>query len=325
MKKQFIFFLGGLIFACFILIIYETVQAKNKDENNENQVLETVADNSNGYEQTTFINSQVVKVIPVPKSITFAGENVPLEYFDVTEALERELAQIAYSHHATLLTIRLSGRYFGVIDSLLKAQGVPEDFKYLCVAESNLQNLISPAKAVGFWQFLTETGKQYGLEINDEVDERYNIEKSTIAACKYLKDSYRKYKSWTLSAASYNTGTGNIDKTIENQKTNDYYDMALNMETSRYLFRIIAYKIILSNPELYGFYISENEKFKPFKFQEITVNNTIENIADFAKKHGTNYKLLKILNPWLRKHNLSNKGKKPYKIKIQALNSRYVN
>jgi hypothetical protein len=240
----------------------------------------------------------------------------------VRESLERELNQIAYSHHLTLLTIRLSGRYFGIIDSLLQKNGVPEDFKYLCVAESNLQNLISPAKAVGFWQFLSETGKSYNLEINDEVDERYSIEKSTIAACGYLKESYRKYKSWTLAAASYNTGQGNIDKIVENQKTSNYHDMMLNPETIRYIYRILAYKIIFNNPELYGFYVSENDKYKSFKYYEITLNDSIIDIADFAKKYNTNYKMIKLFNPWLRKNTLTNSKKKSYKIKIPTKDSR---
>jgi hypothetical protein len=322
MKRKFIFLLGGLIFVCATLIIYENVHARDNNEKAENLLI-AVAD-STYTEQPNGVNSQIVKVIHAPDTLTFAGETVPLHYFDVAEALERELAQITYSHHTTLLTIRLSGRYFGVIDSILKEQGVPEDFKYLCVAESNLQNLISPAKAVGFWQFLSETGKHYGLEINDEVDERYHVEKSTIAACKYLKDSYRKYKSWTLSAASYNTGAGNIDKAVESQKTTDYYDMILHIETSRYLFRILAYKIILNNPELYGFYIPEKDKFKPFKFYETTVNIPIDNIADFAEKHETNYKMIKLFNPWLRKHTLTNKAKKSYKIRIPTQNARFL-
>lgn len=317
--KKLIFLLGSLIVAFTVMTVYKKVHAKDKDEKLTCAEELIITDSINAD-----INVHGAKVIHAPKTLTFAGENVPLNYFDVTESLERELTQITYSHHSTILTIRLSGRYFGIMDSLLKAQGVPEDFKYLCVAESNLQNLVSPAKAAGYWQFLSETGKQYGLEINDEVDERYCIEKSTIAACKYLKEAYKKYKSWTLAAASYNTGMKNIDRAVETQQTNDYYNMMLNMETSRYLFRILAYKIILKNPELYGFYITENDKFKPFNFHKITINSSIENIADFAEKNGTNYKLIKILNPWLRRHILSNKGKKQYKIKIPSQNSRFI-
>jgi hypothetical protein len=271
------------------------------------------------------INSQVIRLIHIPESISFAGENVPLEYFDVRESLERELNQIAYSHHQTLLTLRLSRRYFGIIDSILKKHNVPDDFKYLCVAESNLQNLISPAKAVGFWQFLAETGKEYGLEINDEVDERYHIEKATVAACAYLKKAYQKYNSWTLAAASYNMGIANTDKAIKSQKANNYYDLMLNSETIRYVYRILAYKLIINNPESYGFYITENEKFNSFKYYEITINGSINSLADFAKEHSTNYKVIKILNPWLRKDILTNKTKRSYKVKIPVKNFRTGN
>jgi hypothetical protein len=315
--KNVLIFLSGLIVAFVILIVHVNVKDKKNEDTIITNCQHEIQINSDS------VNLQFVRVMHAPKSVFFADEEVPLHYFDVRESLERELNQIAYSHHATLLTIRLSGRYFGVIDSILREQGVPSDFKYLCVAESNLQNAISSAKAVGFWQFMPETGKQYGLEINDEIDERYNFEKSTIAACRYLKDAYRKYDNWELAAAAYNMGTANLTKVVENQKSNNYYDLMLNPETARYLYRILAYKIILNNPEWYGFYISENEKYNPLKFYEITVNDKIDNIADFAKKHGTNYKMIKILNPWLRKHALTNKAKKSYKIKIPAKNFRY--
>jgi hypothetical protein len=317
-KKAVIFF-AGLILVLTITIIF--ANAKNNDEttsSNTSESTEIVNKNDNN------INLQYIRVIHAPKSATFAEEEVPLEYFDIVESFERELTQIAYSHQHTLLTVRLAGRYFGLLDSLLQQNNVPTDFKYLCVAESNLQNIISPAKAVGFWQFLQSTGKQYGLEINDEVDERYNIEKSTVATCSYLKDAYKKYGNWTLAAASYNTGVGNIDKIIESQKTNNYYDMILHPETTRYIFRILAYKTILSNPENYGFYLTEEEKFEPFKYSEITINKSIPNIAEFAKEHDTNYKIIKILNPWLRKDSLTNKLGKTYKIKIPAKGFREV-
>ncbi|MDR3286668.1 MAG: lytic transglycosylase domain-containing protein [Prevotellaceae bacterium] len=313
MKKGLIF-LAGLVSALIILIMYENlIRTDKKDHDTEIKITDS------DYEQPMppdSCNSQVIKVIHSPESITFAGEEVPLHYFDVRESLERELNQIAYSHQQTLLTIRLSGRYFRIIDSILQKNGVPEDFKYLCVAESNLQNLISPAKAVGFWQFLSETGKEYNLEINDEIDERYSIEKSTVAACEYLKESYKKYGSWTLAAASYNTGRKNIDNVVENQKTSNYHDMMLNSETIRYIYRILAYKIVFDNPELYGFYVPENDKYKSFKYYEITLNYSIKDLADFAKKYDTNYKMIKLFNPWLRKNILTNSKKKSYKIKI---------
>ncbi|MDR1552823.1 MAG: lytic transglycosylase domain-containing protein [Prevotellaceae bacterium] len=318
MKKTFIF-LSCLIFFLIILIVYVNAKGDNKTNSNTEKC---ICSDCEKKANINSINQQIINVIHVPESVSFAGEELPLSYFDVRESLERELNQITYSHSQTLLTIRLSGRYFGIIDSILKKQGIPDDFKYLCVAESNLQNAISTAKAVGFWQFLSGVGEYYGLEINEEVDERYNVEKSTVAASKYLKESYQKYHNWTLAAASYNMGTTNLNKVIENQQTANYYDLMLNPETIRYLYRIAAYKIIFNNPELYGFYISENEKFKPFKYREITVNYPIKSIAKFAKKHGTNYKMIKLLNPWLRKNTLTNKTKKSYKIKIPTENFR---
>ncbi|MDR2292749.1 MAG: lytic transglycosylase domain-containing protein [Prevotellaceae bacterium] len=318
MKKAFIFLIY-LIFALLTLTVY----IKNKNsEKNISTLMPTANGNNEQQGNPINTNSQNIKVIHAPESAFFAGEELPLSYSDVRESLERELNQITYSHSATLLTIRLSGRYFGTIDSILKKHGLPDDFKYLCVAESNLQNAISPAKAVGFWQFLSDVAEYYGLEVNDEVDERYNIEKSTVAACKYLKDAYQKYHNWQLAAASYNMGMTNLNKVIENQQMHNYCDLILNTETGRYLYRIVAYKIILSNPELYGFHIADNEKFKPFKFYEIAVNYPIMNLAEFAKKHNTNYKIIKILNPWLRKNQLTNRAKKTYKIKIPAENFR---
>ncbi|MDR0421272.1 MAG: lytic transglycosylase domain-containing protein [Prevotellaceae bacterium] len=319
--KKLIIVLICLAFTLIMLTVYININTNRQIAS----MLETATDSNYRY-KTNYVNnnSQVIKVIHAPETVSFAGEELPLSHFDVRESFERELNQIIYSHNLTLLTMRLSGRYFNIIDSILKTYGVPEDFKYLCVAESNLQNAISPAKAVGFWQFLSETGKQYHLEINDEVDERYHFEKSTVAACKYLKESYQKYHNWTLAAASYNMGNKNLNKAIENQQTNNYYDLMLNSETIRYLYRIAAYKTIFANPELYGFYISENDKFKPFKYYEITVNYSIKDIADFAKKHNTNYKMIKILNPWLRKNKLTNRAKKAYKIKIPIKNSRNI-
>ncbi|MDR1347032.1 MAG: lytic transglycosylase domain-containing protein [Prevotellaceae bacterium] len=317
MKKMLIFF-GCLVFALMALTAYINIETGKQITS----ILTTITNRD--YKQSNCIsnNSQIINVIHAPESVYFAGEQLPVSYFDVRESLERELNQITYSHSLTLLTMRLSGRYFGIIDTILKVQEIPADFKYLCVAESNLQNAVSPAKAVGFWQFLSEVGQYYGLEITDEVDERYNLEKSTLAACKYLKDSYKKYHNWSLSAASYNMGMTNLNKAIENQQTADYYDLMLNPETARYLYRIAAYKIIFDNPEAHGFYISENEKFNPFSYYEITVNYPISSIADFAKQHNTNYKMIKILNPWLRKNKLTNKAKKSYRIKIPTKNFR---
>lgn len=259
---------------------------------------------------------QNIVAIPAPEKAHFAGERVPLEYFDVNEYLSRELTSIAHGHGILIQTIRLSNRYFPIIEPILKEHGIPDDFKYLCVAESNLQNVISPARAVGYWQFLEGTAKDFGLEVNKEVDERYHIEKATVAACKYFNRAYAKYGSWTLAAASYNVGMGHIDSQIKRQKTDSYYDMSLNMETARYVYRAIAYKEIMSNPHLYGFYIAEKDLYKPLEYKEVEVKTGITDFADFAKENGTNYKMIKVFNPWLRSGLLTNTAKKTYTIRI---------
>lgn len=305
MKKSLLLFLSGFGLAVFFLMLYAGKSTeKSEPERSENKSQENIAD------------MQYIKIIHAPEAVDFAGEKVPLEYFDIRESLERELNVMTYGHNLTILTARLSKRYFPIIEPILKEQNVPDDFKYLCVAESNLQNLISTAKATGFWQFLSGTAKQYGLEVNDEVDERYHLEKSTVAACKYLKEAYARYGNWTLAAASYNTGMGNIDKAVAEQNTRNYYDMSLNLETSRYVFRMLGYKIILNNLEQHGFHISDSEYFDPLQYSEVSVKEPIPSIADFAEKHGTNYKMIKLLNPWLRKAKLTNKIGKTYKIKI---------
>lgn len=262
------------------------------------------------------IARQNIVAIPAPEHATFAGEKVPLEYFDVNEFLSRELTSISYGHGILAQTIRLANRYFPVIEPILKEQGVPDDFKYLCVAESNLQNVISPARAVGYWQFLEGTAKDFGLEINKEVDERYHIEKATVAACKYFKRAYAKYGNWTLAAASYNVGMGHIDGQIKRQKTDSYYDMSLNTETARYVYRAVAFKEIMSKPQLYGFKIAKEDLYKPLEYDEVEVKTNIASIADFAEKHGTSYKMIKVFNPWLRDGLLTNSAKKTYTIKI---------
>lgn len=260
--------------------------------------------------------SQDVAAIPSPDKAAFAGEEVPLQYFDVNESLSRELTSICYGHGTLIQTIRLASRYFPVIEPILKEQGIPDDFKYLCVAESNLQNVVSPARAAGYWQFLEGTGKDFGLEVSKEVDERYHIEKATAAACKYFKKAYSKYGNWTLAAASYNVGMSHIDSQIARQKTDSYYDMALNIETARYVYRAIAYKEIMSKPYVYGFNVAKEHLYLPLEYKEVVVKEGIANLTDFAQKHGTSYKMLKLFNPWLRSDVLTNTSKKAYAIKI---------
>lgn len=257
-----------------------------------------------------------------PDSLLFAGEIVPIEYFDVKESLERELMVNIYWHSQTIWLIQKANRFFPLIEPILKENNLPNDFKYLAVAESGLSQTVSPAKAVGFWQIIEGTAKDYGLEVNDEVDERYHIEKSTEFACKYIYESYIRYGSWTLAAASYNVGRRGVDRQLEKQKETNYYNLLFNDETARYIYRILAFKIIFENPEKYGFYIPDNKLYQPYSFEEDEVSGDIISWADYAKEKGTNYKMLKTLNPWLRSDKLTNGAKKTYRIKIPSNNTR---
>lgn len=266
--------------------------------------------------------SQVVSSPYIPASVNFCGEEVPLRYFDVFEALERELLVNTYYHSQTALFIKKSGRYFPIIEPILRKYKVPDDFKYLAVAESGLSNASSPAGAKGYWQILEGTAKDYGLKVNDEVDERYHIEKSTEAACKFLLESYKKYEDWTLVAASYNVGRRGVDRQIDRQGEANYYDLLLNDETARYVYRILAIKLVLENPGKYGFHFSKSEIYKPVQHRVITVSESIPDFGDFARKNGTNYKLLKFLNPWLRDKQLINPQQKEYIIKIPTSRER---
>ena len=254
--------------------------------------------------------------IELPETMEFCGEEVPLDLFYVRERLERELLVNSYRHSATILLLKRTTRWFPVMEPIMEKNGLPEDFKYLAMIESELTNAVSPSKAVGFWQFLESTGKEYGLEINKEVDMRYNVEKETAAACKYLKDSYNKFGSWTAAAAAFNCGNGRITKTLSEQRVNSYYDMILPEETQRYVFRILALKLITENPEKYGFQIGDNGWYQPLETKTVTVVQSIPNLTDFAYNQGTNLKLLKYFNPWLRSNSLTISAGNSYDIKI---------
>lgn len=250
----------------------------------------------------------------IPENLNFASEKVPIHDFDVRERLDRELLINTYWQSQTLLLHKRANRWFPVIEPILKRNGIPDDFKYLALIESGLTNVISPAGATGFWQLIESTAKNYGLEVSEEVDERYSVEKSTEAACKYLKEAYKEYGNWTLAAASYNMGIGGINKQINRQKVKNYYDLLLNEETARYVFRILAIKEIITNPKNYGFHIRKKDLYPPIPVNYITVDSTINDLADYALEQKVNYKLLKLLNPWLRQASLSNKEKKKYRI-----------
>lgn len=259
---------------------------------------------------------QSVFAVPVPASLSFAGEDVPLEVYYVREYLDRDLIVNTYFHSSTVLMMKRANRWFPMIERILAEYGVPEDFKYLALIESGLENVTSPAGAGGFWQFLKHTAREYGLEVNSGIDERDNPEKSTIAACKYLLKSYERFGNWTLVAAAYNAGNRRIAQEISRQKTDNYYELLLNQETARYVFRILAVKTIFENPQQYGFHLAPDELYPPLQTETITVNQTVNNLIDFAISHGTNYKTLKILNPWLKQDYLPNKSRRTYHLQI---------
>lgn len=252
----------------------------------------------------------------LPKDIHFCGEAVPLDSKDIQERFDNEIIKTTYWHSSVLLYYKKIGKYFPIIEPILRENNIPDDFKYLAIAESGLQNVVSPAGARGFWQFMERTGKEYGLEINKEVDERYHLEKSTQAACDYFNEAYKKFQSWTLVAASYNMGMYGLEKNLERQKAKSYYDLLLNNETSRYLFRIIAFKEILENPKNYGFNLSEKDRYEPIKYKTVSVDSSVSNYTDFALQQGINYKIFRICNPWLRERSLKNPNKKKYFFKI---------
>lgn len=252
----------------------------------------------------------------MPNYLEFAGEKIPTENFEVYERMEREFLSNTYWHSATILAIKRANRWFPAIEPILKKNNIPDDFKYLAVAESNLENVISPAGATGFWQFMKEAGEKYGLEINSQVDERYHVEKSAEAACKYLQDSYSIFGSWITSAASYNMGQDGVMKQQERQKVKNYFNLVLNSETSRFVARIVSLKYILQNPEKYGFDIKEEDLYMPLEYTEINLDSSVTDLADYAKTLGINYFILKMYNPWLRDNYLNNKSNKVYTIKL---------
>ena len=259
-----------------------------------------------------------VQTFKLPDSVTFAGEKMPLDNFDTRESLEREILISAYRHSSTILIIKRANRYLPLIEKILKKNNIPDDFKYLAAAESEYSNMISPAGATGFWQIMPETGREEGMEINTVVDERYDVEKSTQFACDYFLKSYEKYGYWTLAAASYDGGRAGIDEQIAIQQQTNYYDLLLSEETARYIFRAVAYKMIITDPERFGFNIGKDDLYPEVKYYEVKVDTAINSFSNFAGKFGTNYKMLKLLNPWLRKPFLTPKPGKEYLIKIPA-------
>lgn len=252
----------------------------------------------------------------LPKHISFCGEPAPLDLFWVQESLDREILVNTYWHSSTILLLKRANRWFPILEPILKKNNIPEDFKYLALIESGFTKVVSPRGAAGFWQFLEKTAREYNLEVNDHVDERYQVEKATEAACNYFLDSYESYQNWTLVAASYNAGNRRISESLEQQKTDNYYTLYLNEETSRYIFRILAIKNICENYERYGFLLQEEDLYNQILTKDVEVTAPIEDLVVFAGENNMSYRMLKELNPWLKASNLPNSSGKLYTIKV---------
>ncbi len=257
-----------------------------------------------------------VYAVPLPDSMDFSGETVPLEFPDVREKLDKELLINMYWQSNTLLKIKRTAKYFPVIEPILQKNGIPDDFKYLALAESGLDHVVSPAGAKGIWQFMPKTARRYGLTVNQDIDERYHLEKSTQAACQYFKDAYKKFGSWTLVAAAYNRGMQGLEKAIADQKENNYYKLYLNPETARYLYRILALKEIISHWEDYGFHIRKEDLYTFPRFTTVSVSAPVESWPEFARHYGISYGQLRYLNPWIRSYSYENKNKDTLILKI---------
>jgi hypothetical protein len=263
-----------------------------------------------------FLSRYKVFGLTIPANLSFAGEPVPLNDFTVYENMDRELTSNVYFQSSTLLLHKRASRWFPVIEPILKRNGIPDDFKYVPIIESNLTNSISPKGATGFWQIMEVAAPSFGLEVNDEVDERYNVAKSTEGSCKYLKEAYNTFHNWTLALASFNYGISGLQKLLEEQKARGYYDLLLNEETTRYIFRLLAIKEIINHPKNYGFEIRKKDLYPPIRTYTVAVDSSITDMVAFARKFNLSYKMLKYFNPWLRKDHLTNPGHKKYEIAI---------
>lgn len=263
-----------------------------------------------GYAEQNYTSFQTVSAPPLPSKPLFCGEEVAVQDPEVAERLDREFTVNSFLHGSTLLLLKKQNRYFPVIEPILKEKNIPDDIKYLCVAESGLAHVVSPAGARGFWQFMKNTAQEYGLYVDNQIDERYDIVKSTYAACEYLLNSKKKLGTWSLAAAAYNAGNHGIQKQLNKQQVDSYYDLLLNAETSRYVFRIVALKYILANPQKYGFHIPKEDLYTPFEYEEIRVSDPLVDWIEFAQKRGISYKTLIYHNPHIRNHVWNNRLQK---------------
>lgn len=316
LQRIHLFLLYGLIGLLFLLWFFQNQKGSSNDIYTEEITMES----GSGEVMTFSIPEPKVRIFDIPKEITFADENVPLDQPDIKERFEREIYVNAYWQSNMILLMKRANKFLPSIEKILKQQGIPDDFKYLAMAESGLMNVVSPAGARGFWQFMPATAKEYDLEVSDEVDERYHLEKSTVATCKYLKSAFAKFGNWTAVAASYNMGITGFGKRLQEQRQANYYDLLLNDETSRYLFRILAFKEIFENPVKYGFELRESELYQAPVFRNLLVDSDIDNLAAWAIKHNSNYKELKLHNPWLRSSKLKVKKGKSYSIQLPVSN-----
>jgi len=301
MNRNFLYLVGLSlsIFILFELFAYST-HFKSKDKLHQEQ----------------FNIKYGIFAIIKPQKLNFSGEEVPIYSSEIWERIDKQLLKNIYWQSNTMLYFKKANKYFPIIEPILEKYNIPDDFKYLAIIESGLENVISPSGAAGFWQIMKNTGREYELEINNAVDERYNLEKATIAACKYLQDSYNKFGNWTMTAASYNMGRNGVRKKIIEQSSNNYYNLYLNSETSQYIFRIIAIKEIMENPRMYGFIFRSKDLYYMPEYISLKVDSTIPNLSDFAISHGINYKILKQFNPWLRTTSLPDKSRRMYILKI---------
>lgn len=301
------------ILVSFVLVLTEGC---NQASVNENVVVEqqpVLPDSIQNYQDYIAQNYKVF-AMPLPDELTLCGEPVPLNRIHVRENLDREILVNTYWHSNTFLYQKRAARWFPTIERILKQQGVPDDLKYLALVESGLTDVVSPAGAAGFWQFMKPTGEDYGLEINRYVDERYHLEKATVAACKYLKRAYKQFESWSAAAASYNVGKGALANAMKKQKVDNYFDLHLNSETARYVYRILAAKLILSNSKQFGFNFRRQEYYLPYRTYTVEVDSAISDLPQFALDQGINYQMLRLLNPWIRNYTLPRQDDKTYKI-----------
>jgi hypothetical protein len=309
MKQKTIFFITGILsFAAILLFIRASTDSADK-------YFPFVKKSAK--EENLALPLQNAFAVKFPNSISFAGESVPLDDPEVRERLDRELTVNSYWQSSTIIMLKRANRFFPIIEKILKEDSVPDDFKYLCLAESGLDNVVSSAGAAGFWQFMKATAEQHGLLVNTEIDERYNLEKATHMAGDYLKKAKEKSGSWTAAAASYNMGIAGLNKQQTLQGEQEYYHLWLNTETSRYVQRIIALKIIHQHQKDYGFYLTKDDLYPELKYTTQQVSGNV-NWISFAQQNNISYKLLRIYNPWIRDYNLINKEKKTYEVKIPA-------